>query len=180
MWKEVGNAVVWSILLTLSIHFQIDNTIDGFYTMYKTKFSLKHLIIFTASAFILSLVIANVNTLSSVTHNLAAVLFLGFLSCAGFLLGCIFMYKLVAGIPFKWAILGCFLSPLLFYIINLIINAFQDLSYLFQPDFEKTLWIYALMLYFSSNVLCLFIMKPLLDKKLEQQERIDRATGKIK
>lgn len=134
-----------------------------FSTMDNKKINVKALLFFTCSALLFSIVMAHFNTTNAVRKDLGAALILGFFSCLIFFLGCLYMYSKLAEIPVGWAFLGCLLSPLIFLMIHFSINFFHNLDYLYRPDFNETLWVYAMMLYFGSNMICMFVMKPFTD-----------------
>lgn len=134
--------------------------------MKKETVNSKRLRYFFLGALILSYIISTVNTIHEVRVNLFGVLVIGFLSCLAFLFLCIFLYPKVAKISFSWALFGVLIAAVPFFIINFIINIFQDLSYLFGHGYEQILWLYILLLYFISNVIWMYVMRYIFNKQV--------------
>ena len=143
------------------------------------KIDYKKLLIASGCALLMAVLLAYLNNTNFISRDLGAVIFIGFFSGSSFLLACAFMYKYVAKISVGWGFLGSLISIGLFFLVNLTINFFHDLNYLYQPSYNTAIWVYTLSLFYVSNVLSLFILAPFWKKKIERQKLIDLLTGRI-
>ena len=149
--------------------------------MKRTKINLRSLLIFCGIALVYSIIIGKLNNSRPVRRDLGAVLILGFFSGIIFLSGCVYMYYKLGKLSIGRGILGSLLlAPMLSFVLHFMIHLFLNLSHLSHPNYNVTLWVYILMLYFVANLICMLLMRYVLCKTQEKQERIDRITGKVK
>lgn len=138
---------------------------------------MKHALQYFGASIVFSFLVALVNNLRSVTHDLGAVLVVGLLSgLIGFALSIFLLHLKTKSL--KSAVALSFIALALTPIVWLIMDAFLPIRWIYGHTYNVEIWIAIFMLYYSLAFLLLFLNKSLLRKKRKRKERIKELTGR--
>ena len=145
------------------------------------KLDLKVLGLYFLGAIAYSILAGFLNNLKAVSTDFGAVFIVGFLTCLVYFLLSVFMYKRIASLSPGHGFLGSLIfAPIIFLILNVLINLFQDIGFMTQPRYNIHLWIYALLMYFVANSISMFLMFYVNNKRESKKELIEKLTGRKK